>query len=80
MQEDVNRKKFLTMLMIALSEKEPLSSEFKKVKHEMARLAIVGESIIILCQKITFIFSGKKTFTEKDLEYPNKNAFSKEKL
>jgi hypothetical protein len=46
---DFNRKTFLTMLMIALSDKEPSTMEFEKVKSEMGRLAFVGDSIIILC-------------------------------
>jgi hypothetical protein len=46
------------MLMIALSDKEPTTVEFEKVKNEMGRLAFVGDSIIILCQVVTMIFSG----------------------
>ena len=42
--------------------------EFEKVKNEMGRLAFVGDSIIILCQVMTMIFSGKKSFSEKDLD------------
>jgi hypothetical protein len=67
-QEDFNRKTFLTMLMIALSDKEPTTMEFEKVKNEMGRLAFVGDSVIILCQVITMIFSGNKSFSEKDLD------------
>jgi dsRNA-specific ribonuclease len=55
------------MLMIALSDKEPETMEFKKVKNEMGRLAFVGDSIIILCKVMTNIFSGKNSFSEKDL-------------
>jgi hypothetical protein len=48
--EDFNRDAFLTMLMIALSDKEPPETiEFEKVKNEMGRLEFVGESIINLC-------------------------------
>ena len=57
-REEFNRKTFLTMLMIALSDKEPTTMEFEKVKNEMGRLAFVGDSIIILCQVFTMIFSG----------------------
>ena len=56
------------MLMIALSDKEPTTVEFEKVKNEMGRLALVGDSIIILCQAMNMIFSGKKSFSEKDLD------------
>ena len=56
------------MLMIVLSDKEPTTMEFEKVKNEMGRLALVGDSIIILCQVITLIFSGKKSFSERDLD------------
>jgi hypothetical protein len=38
------------MLMISLSDMEPTTIEFEKVKNEMGRLALVGDSIIILCQ------------------------------
>ena len=68
MKIEFNRKTFLTMLMIALSDKEPSTIEFEKVKNEMGRLAFVGDSVIILCQVITMIFSGKKSFSEKDLD------------
>jgi hypothetical protein len=67
-KEQFNRKAFLTMLMIALSDKEPSTMEFEKVKEEMGRLALVGDEIIKLCQVITMIFSGKKSFREKDLD------------
>jgi hypothetical protein len=56
------------MLMIVLSDKEPTTMEFEKIKNEMGRLALVGDSIIILCQVITLIFSGKKSFSERDLD------------
>ena len=56
------------MLMIALSDKEPTTMEFEKVKNEMGRLAFVGDSIINLCQVINMIFSGKNSFSEKDLD------------
>jgi hypothetical protein len=42
-----NRKAFLTMLIIALSEKEPTTSQFEKVKMEMGRLSFVGDSATI---------------------------------
>ena len=42
--------------------------EFEKVKNEMGRLEFVGDSIINLCQVMTMIFSGKKSFSEKDLD------------
>ena len=67
-KKEFNRKTFLAMLMIALSDKEPSTIEFEKVKNEMGRLAFVGDSVIILCQVITMIFSGKKSFSEKDLD------------
>jgi hypothetical protein len=66
--EDFNREKFLTMLIIALSDKEPINIEFEKVKNEMGRLAFVGDSIIHLCQVMTMIFSGKKSLSENDLK------------
>ena len=68
MKNEFNRKTFLTMLMIALSDKEPSTIEFEKVKNEMGRLAFVGDSVIILCQVITMIFEGNKSFSEKDLD------------
>jgi dsRNA-specific ribonuclease len=68
------------MLMIALSDKEPTTMEFEKVKNEMGRLAFVGDSIIILCQVITMIFSGKKTFSEKDLDAVKNMTVKTEKL
>jgi hypothetical protein len=55
------------MLMIALSDKEQ-SIEFKKVNNEMGRLAFVGGEIINLCQVITMIYSGKKSFSVNDLD------------
>jgi hypothetical protein len=67
-KEDFNRKTFLTMLMIALSDKEPTTIEFKKVRYDMGRLAFVGDSVIVLCQVITMIFNEKKSFSEKDLD------------
>ena len=66
--------------MIALSDKEPTTMEFEKVKNEMGRLAFVGDSIIILCQVITMIFSGKKTFSEKDLDAVKNMTVKTEKL
>jgi hypothetical protein len=65
--EKFNRRKFLTMLMIALSDYEPSTMEFEKIKNEMGRLSIVGDSIINHCQVINMIFSGKKSFSDKDL-------------
>jgi dsRNA-specific ribonuclease len=79
-QEVFNRKTFLTMLMIALSDKEPTTKEFEKVKNEMGRLAFVGDSIIILCQVINMIFNGKKSFTEKDLDAVKNKTVKTEKL
>jgi hypothetical protein len=79
-QEVFNRKTFLTMLMIALSDKEPTTKEFEKVKNEMGRLAFVGDSIIILCQVMTMIFSGKKSFTEKDLDNVKNKTVKNENL
>jgi len=38
-----NRKAFLTMLIIALTEKEPTTIELEKIKQEMGRLAFVGD-------------------------------------
>jgi hypothetical protein len=67
-KEDFNRKTFLTMLMIALSDKEPTTIEFKKVRYDMGRLAFVGDSVIILCQVMTMIFYGKKSFSVLQLE------------
>ena len=68
LKKEFNRKTFLAMLMIALSDKEPSTIEFEKVKNEMGRLAFVGDSVIILCQVISMIFSGRKSFNEKDLD------------
>jgi dsRNA-specific ribonuclease len=68
------------MLMIALSDKEPTTMEFEKVKNEMGRLAFVGDSIIILCQVMTMIFSGKKSFTEKDLDNVKNKTVKNENL
>jgi hypothetical protein len=56
------------MLMIALSDKELTTIEFEKVRYDMGRLAFVGDSVIILCQVMTMIFNGKKSFSEKDLD------------
>jgi hypothetical protein len=55
-QHNFNRKAFLTMLMIALSDKEPTTIEFDKVKMEMGRLAFVGDSAIIQAQIMTILF------------------------
>lgn len=66
--------------MIALSDKEPTTMEFEKVKNEMGRLAFVGDSIIILCQVMTMIFSGKKSFTEKDLDNVKNKTVKNENL
>jgi dsRNA-specific ribonuclease len=68
------------MLIIALSDKEPTTMEFEKVKNEMGRLAFVGDSIIILCQVMTMIFSGKKSFTEKDLDNVKNKTVKNENL
>jgi dsRNA-specific ribonuclease len=68
------------MLMIALSDKEPTTMEFDKVKNEMGRLAFVGDSIIILCQVISMIFSGTKCFSEKDLDAVKNKTVKNEKL
>jgi dsRNA-specific ribonuclease len=46
----------------------------------MGRLAFVGDSIIILSQVITMIFSGKKTFSEKDLDAVKNMTVKTEKL
>lgn len=54
--------------------------EFEKVKNEMGRLAFVGDSIIILCQVMTMIFSGKKSFTEKDLDNVKNKTVKNENL
>jgi hypothetical protein len=68
------------MLMIALSDKEPTTLEFEKVKNEMGRLALVGDSFIILCQTMNMIFSGKKSFSEKDLDAVKNQTVKTEKL
>jgi dsRNA-specific ribonuclease len=68
------------MLMIALSDEKPTTMEFEKVKNEMDRLAFVGDSIIILCQVISMIFSGKKSFSEKDLDAVKNKTLMSEKL
>ena len=68
------------MLMIALSDKEPTTMELEKVKNEMGRLAFVGDSIIILCQVMTMIFSGKKSFSDKDLDAVKNQTVKNEKL
>ena len=54
--------------------------EFEKVKNEMGRLAFVGDSIIILCQVMTMIFSGKKSFSEKDLDFVKNQTVNTHKL
>ena len=54
--------------------------EFEKVKNEMGRLAFVGDSIIILCQVMTMIFSGTKSFTEKDLDAVKNKTVKTERL
>ena len=46
----------------------------------MGRLAFVGDSIIILCQVMTMIFSGKKSFSEKDLDAVKNQTDKNEKL
>ena len=56
------------MLIIALSDKEPTTIEFDKVKQEMARLAFVGDSVIIFAQVMTMLFSGRKDLGEGDLD------------
>jgi dsRNA-specific ribonuclease len=54
--------------------------EFEKVRNEMGRLAFVGESIIILCQTITEIFSGKENFSEKELDAVKNKSVNNGKL
>ena len=56
------------MLMIALSDKEPTTMEFEKVKNEMGRLSFVGESIINLCLVMTMILSGEKSLIKNNLD------------
>ena len=68
------------MLMIALSDKEPTTVEFEKVKNEMGRLSLVGDSVINLCQVMTTIFSGKKSFSEKDLDSVKNQTVKNERL
>jgi dsRNA-specific ribonuclease len=68
------------MLMIALSDKEPTTVEFEKVKNEMGRLSLVGDSVINLCQVMTMIFSGKKSFSEKDLDAFKNQTVKNERL
>jgi len=54
--------------------------EFEKVRNEMGRLAFVGESIIILCQTITEMFSGKENFSEKELDAVKNKSVNNGKL
>ena len=68
------------MLMITLSDKEPTTIEFEKVKHEMGRLAFVGDSVIILSQVISMIYSGNKIFSEKDLDHLKNKTVKTEKI
>jgi hypothetical protein len=46
----------------------------------MGRLALVGNEIIKLSQVITMIFSGKKSFCEKDLDAVKNKTLKTEKL
>jgi len=54
--------------------------EFEKVRNEMGRLAFVGESIIILCQTINEMFSGKENFSEKELDAVKNKSVNNGKL
>lgn len=76
-----NRKTFLTMLIIALSEKEPTIIEFEKIKMEMGRLAFVGDSAIIQSQVMTFLMDQDNTeFSEKNLDNWKNKAVKNIKL
>lgn len=53
-----NRKCLLQLLLIALSDKDPVPLDYDIIKNEVARLSFVGDQTINLACVMNMIFSG----------------------